>query len=479
MTAEILLRPRKLTLQDLPFLTDFGTISNDLVHFGRSAKKYRLKTPVSVEIPKLLNLGHVDLVRYALSLLSTKPRLLPFVLNNHSLVETATYLLRLHSQSPMSLYAYTNAVWQYCERIARSPDEIILDVKGEAGLPDPKRIEEHRRSLKAFLDEMQERKLSRGYIRGFRNRLRTFYSQNAIELPRIPLQIPRATYKDVAPQHVEVATLLDHATLRLKAAIGMLCTSGMREGTLVRLKYYHIQEDYERGISPIHIHVGDEITKGQYHDYDTFIGPEAIEVVRRYLEARKKGGILHRHIGPEDITADSPLIRDEMHDDTRGTIHAKPQHIGEKQLYKLIHDVISKAGLLKPVKPGHSHYTLRVHTLRKFFKTTAVTEGRMPDSIAEYMMGRSPDTYNDIQSKGVEFLRSEYVKANIRIRPKAEETAFETLARLARQLSQDPDKVLNKTAFSEPHRIVVDQSGAEKQYANIILEKLKELAGKS
>jgi hypothetical protein len=89
----------------------------------------------------------------------------------------------------------------------------------------------------------------------------------------------------------------------------MLALGGFRIGTLVKLEYRHIKRDIERGTLPIHVHVEAEITKGKYHDYDTFIGQEAADYLRAYLESRRKGS--HRgRTPPENIRDDSPLIRD-------------------------------------------------------------------------------------------------------------------------------------------------------------------------
>lgn len=68
--------------------------------------------------------------------------------------------------------------------------------------------------------------------------------------------------------------------LRQKAVISLLALGGFREGTLVRLRYRHVREDLEKGIIPAHIHVEAEITKGKYHDYDTFLGSEAVDSLK-------------------------------------------------------------------------------------------------------------------------------------------------------------------------------------------------------
>ena len=60
----------------------------------------------------------------------------------------------------------------------------------------------------------------------------------------------------------------------------MLDLGRFREGTLVKLKYRHIRDDLEKGIVSLHVYIEAEITKGKYHDYDTFIGKEAAAYLR-------------------------------------------------------------------------------------------------------------------------------------------------------------------------------------------------------
>jgi len=50
---------------------------------------------------------------------------------------------------------------------------------------------------------------------------------------------------------------------------------------------------------------------------------------------------------------------------------------------------------------------LRAHTLRKFFKTQLLASGVQNDYV-DYIMGHKVDTYHDIQSLGIERLRSVY-----------------------------------------------------------------------
>ena len=139
---------------------------------------------------------------------------------------------------------------------------------------------------------------------------------------------------------------------------------------MVRLRYQHVREDLEKEIIPLHVHVESDITKGKYHDYDTFLGAEAVGSLKSYFDARRKG-LLSRSIPREVITDDSPIIRDQQFRT------AKP--IGEKQIRKLVHRLYAKAGLIK--NASRARYELCVHSLRKYFKTQLIALGLQPEYV--------------------------------------------------------------------------------------------------
>lgn len=163
----------------------------------------------------------------------------------------------------------------------------------------------------------------------------------------------------------------------------------------------------------------------------------------------------------------SSLIRDHQ------TKIIRP--IGEKQLYKLVHTLYSKAGLLKQNHNGG--YDLRVHSLRKYFKTQLMALGVQPDYI-DYMMGHTVDTYHDIQSKGIEFLRNVYVTAGLSIAPKQKGWELEALKAFARGLGLEPEKVLVQSEFAEPHRAYATSEYREQSQTRILSIAIKELIKK-
>ena len=243
----------------------------------------------------------------------------------------------------------------------------------------------------------------------------------------------------------------------------MLALGGFRIGTLVKLEYRHIKLDIERGTLPIHVHVEAEITKGKYHDYDTFIGQEAADYLRAYLESRRKGSPRGR-TPPENIRDDSPLIRDGH------SRHTRPITTG--RLHGLIHNLYIEAGLLTS-NPRGRRYDLRAHSIRKFFRTQMASLGVDRDYI-EYMMGHTISTYHDIKMKGTEYLRGIYLASGLSIKPKTRVSKLDALKEIIRAWGLNPEEILTRDALREPHRTVIDRSTLENHQLNQLTSALKQ-----
>jgi hypothetical protein len=96
----------------------------------------------------------------------------------------------------------------------------------------------------------------------------------------------------------------------------------------------------------------------------------------------------------------------------------------------------------KNQEKGRPSYPVRVHTMRKVFRTNAPTNSNAPESHFVYMMGHvDGDVYNQVRSVGIEKLRSEYAQANLHIGPRTAVQAQTMLKDLARLLGIPPEKV--------------------------------------
>lgn len=339
---------------------------------------------------------------------------------------------------------------------------MISDLKDQAGLVRFNRILKHVKAIEDYAGELQDRGLAPCRVSNYVKAIRTFYRVNGIEI-KLPCSLSRRSDRKVrAPKLEELQHLLEVADLRERVIISMLALGGFREGTLVRLRYRHVKEDLEKSVVPIHVHVESEITKGKYTDYDTFLGEEVAEYLRLYLDVRRRGGPEMR-TPPETIMDESPLIRDSH--------SRRVAPITPGRLYNLLHNLYREAGLIKD--GNERRYELRVHSLRKFFRTQLSALDVNADYI-EYMMGHVTSTYHDVESLGVERLRSIYASANLSIKPKATLSKVEIVKEMVRGVLSPEDILKIEMALSEPDTKYVDPEERERAEIRALSNAFKE-----
>ena len=310
-------------------------------------------------------------------------------------------------------------------------------------------------------NQLQDDGLKPGAVNNYIKAVKTFYRVNGAKIDLSEPLSRRVTYKDRAPKPEELAKLLDITDLRGKVIVSMLALGAFREEPLSKLKYRHVREDIENNRTPIHVHVEAEITKGKYHDYDTFLGAEAAQFLMLYIDQRKKGTI---KLPPENLTDESPLIRNEM--------RKAPQDIGPKQIRKLVHQLYLKADLIK--QHNGRMYDLRAHSLRKYFKTQLLALGVQPDYV-DYMMGHTVDTYDDIQSLGIDTLRNIYNSAGLAIRPKTRINKVDALKEIIRAWGMNPEQLLSRDALAEGAITHKNAEDLENRQLTILSNQLKQL----
>jgi len=270
---------------------------------------------------------------------------------------------------------------------------------------------------------------------------------------RLKIDLPytlskRVVYADRAPTPEELQHLIDISDLRQKLIISMLALGGFRIGTLIKLQYRHVRRDLEKGITPIHVHVESEITKGKYHDYDTFLSQEVTDYLRAYLDIRRQGT---QKIPPERIHDLSPIIRNQQ--------SKQVLPIATSAIYQIVHKMYVNANMITK-NPLGRRYDIRAHSLRKFFRTQMAALGVDRDYI-EYMMGHTISTYHDIKMKGIDYLRGIYAASGLSIRPKTRVSKIDALKEIIRAWGLNPEEILTKNALTQPHRTVIDRGQVE------------------
>jgi len=408
---------------------------------GAERRKRRIM-PTEIPIPE--KKGQAALYAWVINSLSDwGPSFVPFAFENETILEMAKQLYRKTSKSGKTLGNYVHAIYRVSRSLGKTPDQMIAECRLPDGTPNIKALYNYAENIDDWLADLAAEGLAANSVANYLKGPKALFVKNRLELS-YPFGLKhRITYKDRSPTPEELQYLINLATIRDKAIIALLALGGFREGTLANLQYRHVKQDLEAKIIPIHVHIEAEITKGKYHDYDTFLGREAVTYLTAYLDQRRKGSPRGRR-KPEEIHDNSPLF-------LVANI-AKPTRLREEGIWNAIRRLYFKANLTK--KRG-TRYQLRVHSIRKYFRTQLTALGVNSDYV-QYMMGHKISTYHDIQMKGIEFLRNIYTAADLSVRPKTRISKLEQLKELTRVLGFDPNKILVKDALIEPHRATIE-----------------------
>jgi integrase len=420
----------------------------------RSPRGRKLKKPITIPLPEHSSPGEKAVQQYVINAFCSKmAALIPFTLKNKTVLRLATYLYRYTTGSRDTLYQYVYSAYRFFTWLDDNPD-IVLEAcrtTDEVRCATDARIDE-------FIGELKAQGLAAGTISNYVKGVKALFRVNGLPIT-LPYRISRrVTYHDRAPTPEDLTKILDLATIRGKVIISLLALSGIRIGTLVKLQYRHIKQDYERGMAPIHIHIESEITKGKYHDYDTFIGPEAATYLRAYLDARANGTY---YLRSEQIDDTSPLIRDA---------HANMvRPVSPACIHQVIHRLYVQAKLIST--QHRRRYQLRPHSLRKYFRTQLGSLGTIPTDYIEYMMGHTISTYNDIKMKSIDFLRNLYAQSGLSIRPKTQVSKIQQLKLILEAWDMNPHEILSKKALTIPYRTIIDP---EQEQLDILNHALKQ-----
>ena len=266
----------------------------------------------------------------------------------------------------------------FSERSFRDYVATVMEFTDYMGQPDPESTLD---TLRADISGAEE--TIQGYIRWHREKgnatstqrlratqLKRWTRVNGLKVNWDKIIIPRVrlVVSDRAPTKTELRLLTSYGRSWMLPTTLILASSGMRVGSLIKLRLKHLNLESFPDIGVIE--VPPEATKGGI-GYFTAITPEAREALVKSLERRREKG---EELGPESSLLKSP--------NNPGITYVAVRHAWVKML--------KAAGL---TEKSHGTYVLHVHTLRKFFRSQV--EGALTKSIREALMGHLTAEYLD------------------------------------------------------------------------------------
>ncbi len=406
------------------------------------------------------------------------PVLIDFSLRNQTLLKLIRHLKRHNTGSPHTAYQYTYGVWRYSKWLNSEPDKILFECWGPEGEPLPKMLVKHSQLVDDFVGHLQDQStMAPGTIANHAKGVKALYTANKLrlDLPRYPRTV---VYPDRSPSPEELQRVMAVADLRGKVIVAMLSLGGFRAGTLAALQYRHVKHDLEQNILPALVRVEPAILKGKGWEtpgYWTFLGEEAMSLLKAYLAERQRG---NRFFPPEVLKDNSPLIR------SIGSAKDQVRPITAGDIWHTVNQLYIKAGIITQCQNQRRHRRsgpdceecgyphqhtrrreLRVHSLRYYFRTRLTALGAPPEYV-EYWFGHKNKLYNDVKSTGEEFHRNLYRKADLSITPRAQASRLDLLKQLVTSFGYNPDEVL-RNDLTGPHRIVIGADTEESDIAKL------------
>ncbi len=297
-----------------------------------------------------------------------------------------------HSNSRETVRSYSRWINTFLEFVGKSAGEIIDEYEHTSSDREFRR--KYARYIRALIAKLQGR-YAPGTITLVTMVIRSFFKYNDLPLGFVPVGTGRVIHHNRDITKEEVAKIIGASRPREKAFFLMMAQSGLRPSTLCMLKLKHISPDFKNGMIPCKIEVPQELAKGKYRGYFTFMGDEAVKALKHYFSKRK------------DLTQDSHIFTSRTKPSKRENVDVDPKTFSVR--FNLIVRELKDNGELEFDAPHNKPAQIRLYNLRKYFRKFANQAGF---EHVQYWMGHvvKEGVEEHYRPLDVEFHRNLYAK---------------------------------------------------------------------
>ncbi len=265
-------------------------------------------------------------------------------------------------------------------------------------------------TIESFLMEhkarVEKHEIEGSTIGSYSKPLRLFCTMNDIPVnwPKILKKMPKGRHAadDRPPTTEEVKKILRFPDPRIKPIVLTMLSSGIRIGSWDHARWGHVQPIVRDG-KVVAASLRAYNTKGARW-YTSYVTPEAYAEVKEYVDDRQRKG--------EQITKDSPVIRDLLDTDRGGSGRpGRPVLLSSRMVKKLIERAIFSAQIRPETLPEgqRRHEFKTTHGFRKYFDT--VCERHMKTLHVEMLEDHDTGLKESYNRPTEEDLLNDYLKA--------------------------------------------------------------------
>ncbi len=281
---------------------------------------------------------------------------------------------------------YLLALQIYTDFLNKSPEDLITEAEGEAGiLMRQRHIKSYLINFRKYLQDSRAPTTIKSYTTG----VISFYSSFDIELPKLPRQKNRTSTLDKnnkVPNKEDLAAVLKICDVLEKAILLTGASSGLSAAEICNLKVkdFNYDEDYITTL---------ELTRQKTGvRFCTFLSPECTHAILDYLDFRNREGKTKRCVQHEKqkVLSDENYLFIKRHIPATfsASLDDNERALDLESLVKLYRGISTKARKNTPI--GTWNY-IRSHTTRKFFNSSLYNAGCQAWAV-EYFMGHSMNT---------------------------------------------------------------------------------------
>lgn len=257
-----------------------------------------------------------------------------------------------HSESEGTATNYRLYMQKFCVFIKKTPEQILEEYEKTT---DRKFKRKYAMLIQSFISENID-KYAVGTIGAIVSIIKSFFKYNNLPLAYIPTASGRVTYHNRPIRKEEIKHILDVSSSRQRAFFCMMAQSGLRPYTMCELRIKHVEGILSKDTPiPCKIDVPQEIAKGKYNSYFTFMGEASVFYLKSYLKERV-------NLRPDDYLFTKSETNEKISSATSSL-----STIFKKTIIKL-----KKSGLMDfEQKIKGKPRTVRLYCLRKWFRSEA------------------------------------------------------------------------------------------------------------